>query len=44
MSELSNSHIVAIIENVFKDKRSVFKSWFDLELLYREEHDINIEN
>jgi hypothetical protein len=44
VSELSNSHIVAIIENVFKDKRSVFKSWFDLELLYREEHDINIEN
>lgn len=44
ISELSNSHIQAIIENVFKNKKSTFKSWFDMELSYREEHNIKIED
>lgn len=43
MSELSNSHIQAIIENVFKNKKNTFKTWFDMELKFREEHNIQIE-
>ena len=43
LSELSNSHIQAILENVFKNKKSTFKSWFEMELSYRKENDIEIE-
>jgi hypothetical protein len=43
MSEMSNSHIQAVIKNVFKDKKSTFKSWFESELKFREESNILIE-
>jgi hypothetical protein len=43
MSDMSNSHIQAVIKNVFQDKKSTFKSWFESELKYREESNILIE-
>jgi len=38
LSELTNSHIEAIIKNVFKNKKSTFASWFKMELEYRREN------
>lgn len=43
MLDMSNSHIKAILENVFKGKKSTFKSWFESELKFREENNIEIE-
>jgi len=41
--ELSDTHIQAIIENVFKSAEySVFKTWFEKELSYRKEKNITI--
>jgi hypothetical protein len=44
MSDMSNNHIQAVIKNVFQDKKSTFKSWFESELKFREESNILIED
>lgn len=44
LSELTDNHVNAILENVFKHRKdSVFKNWFEQELSYRKENNIMIE-
>ena len=43
LCELTNEHIQAILDNVFKHKQeSVFKLWFEKELSYRTQNEIYI--
>ena len=45
LCELTNQHIHAILDNIFKHRNdSVFKNWFEQELSYRKENNIIIED
>lgn len=44
MKDMSNSHIQAILDNVFGEKENIYKEWFERELEYRKENNIVIED
>lgn len=43
LKELSNEHLINILKNLKFQKDSVFKDWFEKEIMYRVDHSIMIE-